>query len=90
MDDCVSYSGSFEDAIAWRLAVELAMALRQDAKLANSCLQAYHGTVADAMCQELRGRQDDPEAQAPSIQARTGLPALPGYPGGAMTWPWVR
>jgi hypothetical protein len=60
----------FVSALAFRLAAELAMAIRKDVKLADSMLKGYQGDVARAFTAQLRGNQEDPEPEASSIRAR--------------------
>jgi hypothetical protein len=60
----------FVSALAWRLAAELAMAVRKDMKLADGCLRGYHGDIGRAFTSQLRGNQEDPEPEASSIRAR--------------------
>jgi hypothetical protein len=60
----------FVSALAFRLAAELALAVRKDAKLADSMLRGYQGDIARAFTSQLRGNQEDPEPEASSIRAR--------------------
>lgn len=60
----------FVNALAWRLAAELALGVRKDPKLAGSCLQMCEGAIAKAFTAQLRGAQEDPEPEASSIRAR--------------------
>lgn len=61
---------AFIDALAWRLAAELAMALKKDPTLAAKCLGAYEGSIDRAMCDVLNAREEDPRPTTPSIAKR--------------------
>jgi hypothetical protein len=73
IDDEAAFGPDFADALAWRLGVELALARRKDARLAQTMMQGFSGAVAEAWAAEMRGQQEDPEPDASSIQARTGF-----------------
>lgn len=65
-----AYPRLFADALVWRLAVELALGIRKDRKLAQDLSRAFDSAVARAFTSQLRGRQEDPEPEASSIRAR--------------------
>lgn len=64
----------FVDALAWRLAGELALGLAQSSIRYETIMDPDSGlfvrAFAKAAAADLRGRQDDPEQDAPSIRAR--------------------
>jgi hypothetical protein len=83
LENPVMFPPDFEDALAWRLAVELALGQRKDPRLAQTMQQGFAGAVSEAYASEMRGKQEDPEPEAGAIQARTGFVVGP-------RWPWGR
>jgi len=70
--DPTLYSAAFCDAVAWRLAVELAIALKQDFERAQFCAQAYDLQVRKAFSQQMRGNREDWRPfEASGIRARS-------------------
>jgi hypothetical protein len=70
IDVVQAYPRLFVTALAWRLAVELALAVKKDQRLAGACLQQYERAIAGAFTAQLRGAQEDVEPEASSIRAR--------------------
>jgi hypothetical protein len=68
--DPTLYSAAFCDAVAWRLAVELALGLLKDAQKAGACLQMYQRKVSEAFAQQLRGNREDQPLEGSGIRAR--------------------
>jgi hypothetical protein len=60
----------FVNALAWRLAAELALAVKKDTRLAGACMQQYELAVGKSFTAQLRGNQDDPEPESSSMRAR--------------------
>ena len=60
----------FLDALAWRLAAELALAIPKDAQKANAMLSMYYRSISMAKAQMLQRSQRDPEPDPPSVVAR--------------------
>lgn len=70
VENVVSMPAQFVDALVWRLAAELALALRKDRALAAGCMQAFAESIARAGSNAMRARQEDPEPDPPSITVR--------------------
>lgn len=60
----------FASALAWRIAAELAGALRVDARLRQSAMQEYLWAVSQAQASSLNEAQTDRYPESPSIQVR--------------------
>jgi len=65
-----SWPSYFKEAVAWKLASELALGLKKDAQLAGSCLKMYDAMLARAKNSDAKFQQPDPELDTPSIAAR--------------------
>ena len=69
--DVTLYSAAFCDAVSWRLAVELALALPKDERKAGAALQMYKQKILEAFAQQLRGNREDHEPlEGSGIRAR--------------------
>lgn len=69
-DQPTSMTPLFRSALAWRLAAEIAGALRVDARLRASAQEAYQWAVSQAQASSLNESQPDRYPDSPSIQAR--------------------
>lgn len=63
-------SRKFVKAVAWRLAVELALAIKKDKSLSEYCRQRYEMAIDEASAYEMNKGQDSVEPTTPSITAR--------------------
>jgi hypothetical protein len=61
---------AFREALVYRLAAELAVALRKDAAIAQGMLKMARDTEAIAQSNALRHRQENPELDSPTLNAR--------------------
>lgn len=65
------FTPQFIDALAWRLAVEVAMPLTVNVQIRDSCQQNYLRAIAQARTAELFEQQDRPQPDSEFIRART-------------------
>lgn len=63
-------TGLFRSALAWKLAAELALALRTNTALYQNAAREMQLTVSIAQCGSLNEERPDPEASSPTVQAR--------------------
>jgi hypothetical protein len=68
--DVSAFPPAFVDAVAWRLAVELALSIKKDANGAERAMQAYQMKIRDSFAQQLRGNREDPPLEGSGIRAR--------------------
>lgn len=71
------FSAQAADALAWRLASELALALPKDVNKARAMLAMYESALARAHTSQLRQGQDAPPPLPRSISSRGGRNRLP-------------
>lgn len=64
------FTPKFVDALAWRLAVELAAAIPVRRDIAEKLLQGYHYAVADAAASAFKHTTPPPPARPAAIRAR--------------------
>lgn len=79
IDTVPMWPRKFVDAVAWRLAVELALALRKDPKMADYCNTQFIRALdeADAQTDDIG---DSQEPVTPSMAARGAFPFSAGAP----------
>ena len=68
--DVSVFPPAFVDAVAWRLAVELALSIKKDPVGAERAMQAYQLKIRDSFAQQLRGNREDPPLEGSGIRAR--------------------
>jgi hypothetical protein len=66
----VGWPAQFIDALAWRLAAELALAIPKDAAKANMAWGQFYRSLSRASAQSLQRSQRDPEPDPPSVAVR--------------------
>lgn len=66
------FDANFVNALAWRLAQELAPSLRKDMKVLAGCKSMYEASVGDAAASAKRGVRPDQEPPPSWISARGG------------------
>lgn len=66
----LAMSRKFVKAVAWRLAVELALAIKKDKSFSDYCRQRYAAAIDEASAYEMNKGQDSVEPTTPSITAR--------------------
>jgi hypothetical protein len=64
------FPAAFVDALAWRMAVELAAAIPKDANLAKMAFQMYRAQVEMAFAQSARGNRHDQPLQGSGTRSR--------------------
>lgn len=69
VDNVTMMPRKFVDALAWRLAAELASAIKKDTRLHDYCLDKFEQAMGDAMAQS-QNIETDIEALTPSLVAR--------------------
>ena len=70
IDDVTLYPPAFVNAVAFRLAEELAYALKKNPQMADIMRARYAVAGSVAFAQQLRGQQDDPPLQCRSMRSR--------------------
>lgn len=68
--DMSLWSPLARSALSWKIAGELALSLKADARLAQTAANNYTSSVSTAQAGSLNESRDDPYPQSPSIQAR--------------------
>ena len=68
--DPSQFSSLFRSALAWRLAMELALSLRAAPNLYNNASQQYGWAVSQAQVKSLNEETPDRQPTSPSVQAR--------------------
>jgi len=66
-----SWPRAFVDAFVWRMAAELALALKKDRALYVACMQSFAMAVSAARADQFNARHPDPEPDPPSVAARS-------------------
>lgn len=69
--DVTVYPPRFVDAVSWRLAVELALALPKSPTRAQKAMEMYRYTADCAFAQQLRGNREDPPLEGSGTRARS-------------------
>jgi hypothetical protein len=64
------FSALFRSALAWKIAPEIALLMRADARLAQNAGQMYRAEASLAQASSLNEEVHDPQPESPSIQAR--------------------
>jgi len=60
----------FVEAVAWRLGAELALGLKKDLQLHQTCMQWFYASVSSATASQQNSRHPDPEPDPPSVAIR--------------------
>lgn len=66
----LAMSRKFVKAVAWRLAVDLALSIKKDKSFSDYCRQRYEAAIDEASAYEMNKGQDSVEPTTPSITAR--------------------
>jgi hypothetical protein len=66
-----AWTRHFVDAVVWRIAAELANAIKKDAEVANYCLRMYEAAL-DAAAAQAQNMEQSVQALTPSLVARDG------------------
>ena len=69
-DDLTVWTPLARSALAWKIAGELALAMKADARLAQNAGQAYEAAVSTAQAGSLNEERTGPYPQSPAIRAR--------------------
>jgi hypothetical protein len=64
------FTALFRSALAWKIAPEIALLMRADARLSQNAAQQYRIEVSLAQASSLNEEVHDPQPESPSIQAR--------------------
>ena len=62
---------TFADAVIWRLAAELALAIKKDRQMYIGCMQSYMLSLSNARADQFNSKHPDPEPDPPSVAARS-------------------